>query len=272
MKELFDEVSEHTSRITTRAYSTSFSLGIRFLGKDIRQPIYSIYGFVRYADEIVDSFHGYQQSELLKEFHAETYKAIERKISTNPILNSFQKVVHRYNIPNELIDGFMQSMVTDLHKTEHSPQSLNEYIYGSAEVVGMMCLKVFTNNNDILYSNLEPFAQRLGSAFQKVNFLRDLQTDSQILGRTYFSGLEENEKEIKSSIEDDFRIAIEGIKMLPSDSGMGVYLAYIYYKTLYNKIKSQSNGRISGERIRIPDHHKLLLMLKSLFRYNLNLH
>ena len=244
MKELFDHVSLKTSILTTRSYSTSFSLGIFCLDKSIRPSIYSIYGFVRFADEIVDSFHGYDKAELLKRFSGETYRAIQEKISLNPILNSFQKTVNEYSIPTDLIDCFLKSMEMDLTDTEHSRSSYQEYIVGSAEVVGLMCLKVFVNGDELQYEKLKPSAMRLGAAFQKVNFLRDLKQDFSELGRSYFPNVdlnqfdEANKQKIEKEIEEDFSIALQGIKLLPLSSRFGVYVAYIYYKTLFNKIKN----------------------------------
>ncbi len=275
MKELFDQVSGKTSHLTTHAYSTSFSLGIRFLGKSIRQPLYNIYGFVRFADEIVDSFQGYDQHTLFNEFREETKKAISRGISLNPVLNSFQKVVHEYSIPFELIDSFLTSMETDLVRSVHTEDSYNEYIFGSAEVVGLMCLCVFTKGDMELYEELKPYAMKLGSAFQKVNFLRDIQSDSTLLGRTYFPGIdvssmsEEVKKKIETEIEQEFAIALKGIRKLPGDAGAGVYLAYVYYRALFSKIKSKPAHRITRERIRIPNEKKLALMVTSMLRYNL---
>jgi phytoene/squalene synthetase len=277
MKALFDKVSVETSKLTTRAYSTSFSLGIYCLDKKFHQPVYSIYGFVRFADEIVDTFHEYNKTQLLDEFETETNKAIERGISMNPILNSFQAVVNEYNIERELIDCFMRSMRTDLHQAAHSTNTYKEYILGSAEVVGLMCLRVFTENNTELYAKLKPAAMSLGSAFQKVNFLRDLKDDFTNLGRTYFPGLDvrgfnaAEKQEIENDIENDFAAALAGIKILPKSSMFGVYVAYVYYRNLFQKIKSIPPDSVMLKRIRINNYRKLGLLFTSYFRHSLNM-
>ena len=277
MKQLFDNVSIGCSIITTRSYSTSFSSGIRFLNKELRAPIYAIYGFVRFADEIVDSFHGYNKAELLAEFRDDTWMAIERGISLNPILNSFQHTVRQYAIDRDLIECFFDSMETDLGTTAHTPASYSKYILGSAEVVGLMCLRVFTDNDDACYQALRPAAMKLGAAFQKVNFLRDIKADSQELGRTYFPGvdighLSECEKmRIQEDIEADFRAALQGIKNLPVRARGGVYLAYYYYQALYMRIKKMPAQRIMMQRVRIPDYQKLGLVFTSMIRLQLNM-
>ncbi len=276
MKQLFDKVSAKASKITTKAYSTSFSLGIHCLNKRFHEAIYNIYGFVRFADEIVDSFHGYDKALLLEEFRQDTYKAIERGISLNPILNSFQQVVNDYQIERELIDSFLKSMETDLHKSIHSGDSYSVYIYGSAEVVGLMCLRVFTENNTEQYERLKPAAMKLGAAFQKVNFLRDLSADFHSLQRSYFPDLnpgaftESEKKAIETEIENDFNEAFAGIKQLPSSSRFGVYVAYIYYRSLFNKIRNTSPGTILNERIRVSNPEKIQLLVTSYFRHALN--
>ncbi len=276
MKEIFDNVSAQCSKLTTRAYSTSFSLGILFLDRKFREPIYNVYGFVRYADEIVDSFHGYDKTYLLTKFREDTVEAIEQGISLNPILNSFQRVVREYNIEWELIDTFLKSMEMDLEQEEHDRGSYEEYILGSAEVVGLMCLRVFTEGNDALYQDLKPAAMKLGSAFQKVNFLRDIQADYEKLGRTYFPGVDmekfqHSDKElIEYEIQTEFSEALKGIRKLPAASRRGVYLAYYYYLRLFRKIKSVPAERIREERIRIPNSSKMVLMFKSLVRHQLN--
>lgn len=276
MKQIFDTVSFATSKLTTKIYSTSFSLGIHCLDRKLHEPIYGIYGFVRFADEIVDSFHDYDKALLLSEFKEETYKAIERKISLNPVLNSFQRVVSNYHIEQELIDCFLKSMETDLYQSEHSQESYNEYILGSAEVVGLMCLRVFTNGNEKEYQRLRPFAMKLGAAFQKINFLRDLKADYNGLGRIYFPNTdmsnfsEKEKKEITAEIEEDFRAALIGIKMLPASSRFGVYVAYIYYYSLFNKIKRTPASRIMSERIRVPNYEKIALLCSSYIRRSLN--
>jgi phytoene synthase len=275
MKELFDRISIASSALVTKTYSTSFSLGIRCLNKKFHNAIYSIYGFVRLADEIVDSFHDFDKVELLKDFKQGTYKAIDQQISLNPILNSFQHVVHDYSIERELTDCFLRSMEMDLQQTEHCANSYNAYILGSAEVVGLMCLRVFTENDQVLYEKLKPAAMKLGSAFQKVNFLRDLKNDYEVLGRVYFPQVdltvfsEKEKKEIELDIEDDFTAALLGIKQLPRSSRFGVYVAYIYYKSLFNKIKSVSSVAIMSERIRIPNSKKIGLLAGSYVKHSL---
>ena len=277
MKQKYDEVSFDCSKITTKAYSTSFSLGIRFLEKKFHRSIYAIYGFVRFADEIVDSFHSYDKAVLLAEFKEETWKAIKNGISINPILNSFQHTVKRYGIEDELIERFFRSMEADLNQTEHSKDSYEEYIYGSAEVVGLMCLRVFTENDNELFQRLKQPAKRLGAAFQKVNFLRDMNADYIELGRTYFPGINfksfsEHEKEkIQKDIESDFEQALTGIKQLPLSSRRGVYLAYFYYKKLFLMIKNTTAEKTLCARIRIPNHKKFGLMFQSIIRHQLNM-
>lgn len=277
MKKLYDDVSVACSKHTTRAYSTSFSLGIYCLDRHLHSPIYSIYGFVRFADEIVDSFHDYNKKELLTEFVDETWKAIDRKISLNPILNSFQHVVNNYGIDHELIRCFLHSMETDLDRTEHSRASYDEYILGSAEVVGLMCLAVFTENDKALYNRLKGSAMKLGAAFQKVNFLRDLNNDFNELGRVYFPGVdfnsftEEDKKDIELEILADFEEAFQGIKQLPRSSQFGVYVAYVYYKSLFNKILAIPSKAILNERIRISNQKKMRLMVSSYFKYSFSL-
>lgn len=277
MKSLFDEVSVKCSRLTTRAYSTSFTLGIYFLHSRLRDPIYSIYGFVRFADEIVDSFHGYNKKYLLEKFRLDTYEAIENRISLNPVLNSFQNAVHQYNIDVALIDTFLLSMEMDLERQDYSKEKYDQYILGSAEVVGLMCLHVFTEGNKIIYKELEPFAMKLGAAFQKVNFLRDIKADYQTLERTYFPNVDlkkfttHEKRKIEIDIENDFNQALTGIKKLPASSKGGVYLAYVYYKSLFNKIKSVPAERVLTERIRISNGGKLRLMLNSMLYYKMNL-
>lgn len=277
MKAIYDEVSLGLSKRMTRRYSTSFSLGILFLDRSIRTPIYNIYGFVRLADEIVDSFHGYDQEKLLSKLKADTIEAIEMGISTNPVLHSFQEVVRQYQIDWDLIDTFLQSMEMDLDQSKYDMKSYEKYILGSAEVVGLMCLKVFTNGDEQLYRKLRPTAKKLGSAFQKVNFLRDAQSDFKELGRTYFPGVnlnqftEENKKEIEKEIEEEFALALEGIKQLPSSSRKGVYLAYFYYYRLFKKIKRLSPQNVLKTRTRIPNGQKLVLMFQSLVRHELNM-
>lgn len=277
MKDLFDVVSIQCSRLVTRSYSTSFSIGIGCLKKDLRDPIYSIYGFVRLADEIVDSFHDYDKKVLLERFKKDTYLAINESISLNPILNSFQETVNRFRIETELIDLFLHSMELDLSKTEYDSVGFKEYILGSAEVVGLMCLRVFCNGDDASFLKLKPYAMSLGSAFQKVNFLRDLNADFAGLGRNYFPGLdinqldEANKKAIEESITADFRNGYLGIKLLPRSSRFGVYVAYMYYLALFEKIRNTSSEKILQSRIRIRNRHKATLLAYSFFRHQLNL-
>lgn len=277
MKAKFDDLSILCSRKTTHSYSTSFSLGIRFLDKRFHDPIYSIYGFVRFADEIVDSFHGYDKAALLDKFEEDTYSAIYQRISLNPILNSFQKVVHDYKIDDELISCFLNSMRTDLTETDHTEESIKEYILGSAEVVGLMCLKVFVQGNEALYQKLKPAAMKLGSAFQKVNFLRDAGSDFSDLNRNYFpmvTGRSFNE-EVKQLIEEDiqaeFEEALHGIKQLPAGARGGVYLAYFYYKQLFKKIKRTKPEAVISKRIRINNGYKIWFMFHSYLRHQMNL-
>jgi phytoene/squalene synthetase len=277
MKELFDIVSNKASKMVTRQYSTSFSLGIRFLNKDFCEPIYGIYGFVRFADEIVDTFHDFDKETLLEEFKRDTHLSIERKISLNPILNSFQEVVNKYNIEIELIDTFLKSMEMDLGKKAYTENDYKEYILGSAEVVGLMCLRVFTEGNNKLYENLKPFAMALGSAFQKINFLRDLNADYVGMGRIYFPNININQlnndtkKLIEVDIEADFDKGLAGIKQLPKKSRLGVYVAYIYYRSLFSKIKKIEAQRILQERVRIPNTQKAVLFAGSYVRNSLNM-
>ena len=263
MKELFDDVSFKCSKIVTQNYSTSFSMGIKLFDKSIRDSIYSIYGFVRFADEIVDTFHDYDKGTLFSNFKEDYYRAYNQGICLNPILNSFQLTVRKYNIDDDLIQAFLKSMHSDLSKKEFNDDEIKAYIYGSADVVGLMCLKVFVNGNEEAYKALKPAAMRLGSAFQKVNFLRDINNDINQLHRVYFPILRDNElteivkKEIIKDIDEDFRIALQGIKELPSNSKNGVYAAYLYYSKLTTKIKCTSVEKLLNERIRIPNRVKL---------------
>ena len=276
MKYLFDNLSVQVSKMTTRAYSTSFSLGIYFLNNRLRNAMYAIYGFVRVADEIVDSFEGFNKQYLLAKFKQETFEALESKISVNPILNSFQHAVHQYNINHELIETFLESMEMDLEKVHYTTEKYQQYILGSAEVVGLMCLNIFTEGDAKMYGELKPYAMKLGAAFQKVNFLRDMKDDYQILGRTYFPNIDMTEfsgdakKQIEQEIEQDFKIALAGIKKLPASSKGGVYLAYVYYQSLFNKIKKLPAQRILTERIRINNGKKVGIMLNSLLQNKMN--
>ncbi len=277
MKALFDEVSMMCSKLTTKRYSTSFSLGILFLKNPIRNPIYAIYGFVRFADEIVDSFDCYDKKYLLDKFRADLYEALEHRISLNPILNSFQQVIHQYNIDIELVNVFLDSMEMDLEKQFYVKENYEKYILGSAEVVGLMCLKVFLDGNQEKYDELKPFAMKLGAAFQKINFLRDLKDDYKTLGRTYFPNVDMNEftlqskREIEDEIALDFKEALIGIKNLPVTSKGGVYLAYVYYFTLFKKIKRVSVERVLVERIRVSNGEKIALMFKSMLQFKTNM-
>lgn len=277
MKAIFDQLSYDMSEMTTKRYSTSFSLGISFLSKDLQRPIYSIYGFVRFADEIVDSFHGHDKEALLADFKRQTYAAIEDKISLNPILNSFQWAVNTYAVPLDLIETFLRSMEMDLEEKEYDQKGYEQYILGSAEVVGLMCLKIFVRGCEDEYARLKDSAMKLGSAFQKINFLRDLRADYKELGRTYFPGidLETFDNSIKLSIEEDiekdFAAGYEGIKQLPKNARFGVYMAYKYYYKLFQKIKGTGAKNILHERIRIPNNKKYRLFVTSYVRHNLNL-
>ncbi|MEQ1796554.1 MAG: phytoene/squalene synthase family protein [Lacibacter sp.] len=277
MMELFHEVSQMCSRNTTERYSTSFSSAIRLLHRDLRQPIYNIYGLVRFADEIVDTFHDHDKATLITEFRKETFEAIDRGISLNPILHSFQLTVNQYKIDPVLIHAFFNSMEMDLHNKEYNSDGYNEYIYGSAEVVGLMCLYVFTNGDVKKYEELKPAARALGAAFQKVNFLRDLKADYNQLERTYFPGLDfrnftaQQKQQIEEDIQKDFDNAYAGIIHLPVKSRFGVYVAYKYYLSLFRKIKRVQPAKIMHERIRIPDHHKMMILLRAGIRSQLNI-
>lgn len=273
MKQLFDELSYSVSKITTEKYSTSFSLGILALKPSIRTAVYAIYGYVRLADEIVDSFHDYDKSKLLNRLKKETENALSEKISLNPILQAFQETVRKYAIDKSLIDQFLHSMEMDLQQVDYNSDLYKEYIFGSAEVVGLMCLKVFTEGNKQQYNELKPYAMKLGAAFQKINFLRDLKDDYHVLGRTYFPNIDMNvfDNKVKSQIEveigEDFKEALIGIKKLPSSSIFGVYLAYKYYLSLFQKIKRKSSNEILNKRVRVANFEKAYVALKSYLRY-----
>ncbi|MDB9927373.1 phytoene/squalene synthase family protein [Flavobacteriaceae bacterium] len=279
MKELFDQVSFDTSKLVTKKYSTSFSLAVKMLSPTIRSAIYNIYGFVRFADEIVDTFHDYKKEELLDDFEKEYYKALENGISLNPILNSFQATVKRYNITDDLVKSFLKSMRADLSKTAYETQEeYNEYIYGSADVVGLMCLKVFVDGDDEKYNELKNAAMRLGSAFQKVNFLRDLKDDFELLNRSYFPNVDltsldtESKHLIIKEIEDDFDFAFNhGIIKLPVEAKFGVYMAYRYYRRLLKKLNSVPSSEIIETRVRISDPMKINLLARSYVKYKLNM-
>lgn len=278
MKSIFDTISFECSRNVTKTYSTSFSSAVRMLAPSIRQDIYNIYGFVRFADEIVDSFHDYNKEELFDLFQIDLDAALKNKISLNPILNSFQHTVTKYNIPYELIAAFMKSMKLDLTKMTYTTQEeYNEYIYGSADVVGLMCLKVFVNGDNAKYDALKDAAMRLGSAFQKVNFLRDLKADFEGLNRTYFPETDLNQLneaskiKIIQEIEADFKAGFEGIINLPLEAKFGVYTAYVYYKKLLYKLSKTPSAEIKNTRIRVPDYEKVGLFAKCYFSYKLNI-
>lgn len=278
MKSLFDTVSIKCSKLVTQNYSTSFSLAVKMLSPSIRDAIYSIYGFVRFADEIVDSFHDYDKENLINDFEKEHYKAMEMGISLNPILNSFQHTVKQYNITDDLVQAFLKSMKLDLVKSTYNTQlEYEDYIYGSADVVGLMCLKVFVKGNNQKYEQLKQEAMRLGSAFQKVNFLRDLKDDNLVLNRNYFPGVDlksfdENAKTaIIKEIEEDFKIAYQGIVKLPIEAKFGVYTAYIYYKKLLQKLKNTPYYEIGNSRIRVSNYTKAGLLAQSFVTYKLKL-
>ena len=275
--QLYNSVSAACSRQITRQYSTSFSLGIQLLDKRMHDPIYSIYGFVRLADEIVDTFHAHEPARLLKAFRAETEEALQRRFSLNPVLNAFQAVVHQYHIDPETIELFLQSMETDLERDRHFRISYDQYILGSAEVVGLMCLSVFTDGNKEKYRALKPYAMKLGSAFQKVNFLRDMRSDFEQLGRIYFPGVQfhhfsdEDKKKIEKEIDHEFTEALKGIQMLPPGARLGVYVAYLYYQSLFSKIKTAPAQMVLKQRFRISNAKKLWLMCAGVLRYRLGM-
>jgi phytoene/squalene synthetase len=276
MLELFEKTTLGCSKLITQQYSTSFTLGIQTLARRFHLPIYAIYGFVRYADEIVDTFYEFDQKRLLDRFIADTYQALDERISLNPVLHSFQKVVNTYGIDRPLIAAFLRSMEMDLTRTGYSEDGYQEYIYGSAEVVGLMCLRVFCEGDAALYDRLRDDARRLGAAFQKVNFLRDLKSDYQERGRVYFPGVdfEDFTKDakhlIEADIQQDFDAAYRGIRQLPKDARLGVYLAYQYYLRLFDKIKRLPAARIKEERIRVPDYQKLTMLAQVYVRRRLN--
>ena len=278
MIKLFHDVSQQCSKAVTEKYSTSFSSAIRLLHPDLRTPIYNIYGFVRFADEIVDTFHQYRKEELLTEFRKDTYAAIERGISLNPILHSFQITVREYNISHDLIEAFFNSMEMDLSKTTYNSNGYKEYIYGSAEVVGLMCLYVFCEGDRNMYNDLKPSAQALGAAFQRVNFLRDVKADYEQLNRAYFPEVDFKnftptmKRQIEEDISQDFENAYEGILNLPHKARFGVYVAYKYYLSLFKKIKRTTPASIMEQRIRIPNYGKAYIVAKAGLRSQLNLY
>ncbi len=272
---IYDKTTYQCSRLITINYSTSFSLGIKVLANKFHNPIYGIYGFVRFADEIVDTFHDHDKKALLDDFKEETSKAIKNKISLNPVLNAFQLVVNQYEIQLELIEAFFKSMEMDLHDISYDDATYNEYIYGSAEVVGLMCLQVFCEGDKTKYDELKTAARKLGAAFQKVNFLRDINSDYKERGRIYFPGLDfrnftsETKSLIEADIKADFDEALKGILKLPKGSSIGVYLAYLYYQKLFTKIKMCPVSRILTERIRVPNFEKIILLVKTYFKYRI---
>ena len=276
MKKLFDDLSYKISKQTTKQYSTSFSLGILALSPKIRNAIYAIYGYVRLADEIVDSFQGYDRSTLLKRFRQQSNEALDEKISLNPILQAFQETVHQYHIERQLIEQFLNSMEMDLFDIDYNSDLYKEYILGSAEVVGLMCLQIFVNGDKEQFEKLKPSAMKLGSAFQKVNFLRDMKDDYQILGRSYFPNVNISDFnnavkfQIEQEIKEEFEEALTGIKKLPNSSRFGVYLAYRYYISLFGKIRKTPAQKIMNERIRISNGRKFSLMMSSYFQYKMS--
>lgn len=278
MKALFDQVSHQCSKLVTETYSTSFSLATRILSNNVRQDIYNIYGFVRFADEIVDTFHDYNKAELFTRFQQSLDEALEERISLNPILNSFQETVHRYNIDRDYLNAFMQSMLWDLSKKAYlSDEEYKAYIYGSADVVGLMCLKVFVKGDNDLFDSLKDPAMRLGSAFQKVNFLRDLKNDYEELERSYFPNVNMNDfdevskQAIINEIEADFSAGLKGIFQLPDEAKFGVYTAYKYYLRLLKKLKKTPSTQIKSKRIRVPNYQKIDVLARSFIRYQFNL-
>ena len=278
MKSIFDRVSRECSKIVTESYSTSFALATRMLSSSIRSDIYNIYGFVRFADEIVDTFHDYDKETLFKDFERSLEEALEKRISLNPILNSFQDTYHKYGIPRHLVDSFMKSMRMDLSKKVYTThEEYKEYIYGSADVVGLMCLRVFVHGDEEKYQNLKESAMALGSAFQKINFLRDLKADYEELNRSYFPNTnlldldEQSKARIVTEIKEDLKLGYEGILNLPNSSKFGVYTAYKYYGKLLNKLKKTPSREIKNARIRIPNYQKFGLLAKSYVNYKLNL-
>lgn len=277
MLSLYNEICQECSKHITQRYSTSFSMGIRVFDPKYRMPIYSIYGFVRFADEIVDTFHDHNKETLLKRFREDTYRAIEEKISLNPVLHSFQKVVHEYGIERELIDAFLDSMEMDLYFDRYHDALYKQYIYGSAEVVGLMCLRVFTEMNTEMYERLKAPACSLGSAFQKINFLRDMKSDFDEQGRVYFPGVDflnftsEDKIDIEADIKKDFDDAYQGIIKLPAGARLGVMLAYVYYTKLFAKIKKSTVAHVKQERIRVPNGRKVSLLFSTALRHQLNL-
>jgi phytoene synthase len=277
MDPLYDQVCRECSKLITNRYSTSFSMGIKAFDRRFHLPIYAIYGFVRFADEIVDTFHGHDKATLLNRFREDLDRALEERISLNPVLHAFQETVHKYKIERELIEAFLVSMEMDLFHNRYEDSLYNEYIYGSAEVVGLMCLRVFCEGDEALYEQLKAPARSLGSAFQKVNFLRDMKSDYDERGRVYFPGVDftrfskDDKEAIEADIKADFDDAYLGILQLPKGVRLGVYLAYVYYLKLFQKIRRSTASRVQAERIRVPDSRKVLLLFSSAVRNRLNL-
>lgn len=277
MKALFDQTCRECTMLITQRYSTSFSMGIKAFGKELRSPIYAIYGYVRFADEIVDTFDGHDQASLLERFREETFLAIREGISLNPVLHAFQEVVNRYEMDHRLIEAFLDSMAMDLGKDRHGRTSFNEYIYGSAEVVGLMCLTVFVDRDKASYARLEGPARRLGAAFQKVNFLRDMKSDFEERGRIYFPGVDftafslDDKLRIEAEVEEDFRIALEGILALPHSARFGVFLAYRFYTNLFERIRRSTPEEVKASRIRVPNWRKALLICSTFVESRLGL-
>jgi phytoene/squalene synthetase len=277
MMHLFHKVSQECSRLTTEKYSTSFSSAIRLLHHSLRTPVYNIYGLVRFADEIVDTFHEHDKEQLLAAFKKETYQAIDNKVSLNPILHSFQLTVNKYHIDKDLIEAFFSSMEQDLNKTKYDLYGYQQYIYGSAEVVGLMCLHVFCEGDKVMYAKLKPAAQALGAAFQKVNFLRDLKADYEQLNRSYFPGIDFRnftplmKEQIEEDIATDFEKAYQGIVQLPVKARFGVYVAYKYYWSLFKKIKKSQPSLLMQNRIRIPNYSKALILMRAGVRSQFNI-
>ncbi len=269
----YHQLSGEISKLITHRYSTSFTKGIQLLHGSLHHEIYSIYGFVRLADEIVDTFHGHDKKALLDQLKEQTWQAIEEKISTNPVLHAFQITYHKFQFTPDLVKAFFKSMEMDLSQSHYNRSLYNEYIYGSAEVVGLMCLHVFTDNDKKLYNQLIEPARRLGAAFQKVNFLRDLKSDYIERGRTYFPDVDfsrfsnEDKRRIESDIDADFKAAYPAIKLLPEKVQPGVYTAFIYYRELFYKIQKTPASKIQQARIRVPDWHKLILLGRTFVRY-----
>lgn len=277
MLKLYNDTCMECSRLITHRYSTSFSMGIRVFEKKLRLPIYAIYGFVRFADEIVDTFHDYPKEALLLQFREDTYKAIEGGISLNPVLQAFQQTVNRYGIERELIDAFLDSMAMDLCHSNYEDRLYQEYIYGSAEVVGLMCLRVFCEGDDALYQKLKAPARSLGAAFQKINFLRDMRSDFDDRGRIYFPGVDftrftnEDKQNIEADIKKDFDDAYIGIVQLPKSARLGVYIAYVYYINLFQKIRKAPAKQVTQKRFRVNDGKKVMLLCTSAVRHSLNM-